>query len=352
MQRQLPRDFIPVTKEDADKIIKQIKMNVEEMYEKQSLLDNTKSQIYDLSKRKNSIQGIDNLNSEFEEVSCSWKLLSNRCKDRMQFLENLKEFYDTHKGLCAWLEAKDKMLKALGPISSDPRMVASQIQQVQVLREEYKTHHPQLDHLIRVSDNVLAAVAINSLDSNNIKPKLDHITQKWKDQLGRLEERAQSLGNAVDTSREFDASLNRLHDALQGISDKLDEIQLEFDLEEQLRKIENLERQLEGQRPLLADAEAAGIQLCSVLSDSSSKTDIQCKLMFVDKFYGNLQKKLDQKKAEVEAILRDERLFEASCSKTLGWLADELGSTSEKVLVSADRKILQQQLDHHEVCWI
>lgn len=346
----MPRDFIPTTKEDADKSIKQIKMNIEEMYEKQSLLENTKTQINELTKkRKNEVKGIDNLNFEFEDVSNSWKLLSNKCKDRIQFLEDLKEFYDTYKGLSAWLESKHRMLEALGPISSDPRMVTSQVQQVQVLREEFKTQHPQLDHLVDVSNNILATVTINPPDSQNFQLKLDNIVKTWKDQLKKLDERAQSLGDAVDTSREFDASLNRLHDALQGISDKLDNILVDNDSEEQLRKIENLERQLEGQRPLLADAEAAGFQLCEVLSDPGSKSDIQCKLMFVSKFYNNLQKKLDYKKAEIEANLRDERQFEASCSKTIGWLTDELGKASEKLLVSADRVILQQQLAHHEV---
>lgn len=47
-------------------------------------------------------------------------------------------------------------------------------------------------------------------------------------------------------------------------------------------------------------------------------------------------------------IHRDGRQFEASCAKTLGWLSDELGMLSERLLVSADRDILQQQVDQHE----
>ena len=46
---------------------------------------------------------------------------------------------------------------------------------------------------------------------------------------------------------------------------------------------------------------------------------------------------------------RDGRQFEASCAKTLGWLADEVGMLSERLLISADREILQQQVDQHEV---
>ncbi|XP_032688473.1 microtubule-actin cross-linking factor 1 isoform X36 [Odontomachus brunneus] len=348
IQRQLPKESMPATKDDADKTAKQVKVLVEEMYEKQSLLDSTRTQVRDLVRRKKGADGVDRLNDEMEDVASRWRSISDRCKDRIKFLEDIKDFYDTYEGLNSWLGAKERMLGALGPISSDPRMVASQVQQVQVLREEFRTQQPQLDHLVQVGESILITITVDSADGQKINAKLQSILQRWADQVGRLDERAQSLGDAVDTSREFDASLNRLRDALQGISDNLDELTLEKDPEEQLRKIENLERQLEGQRPLLADAEMAGAQLCEILSDPASKSEIQGKLAVLGKLYNNLQKKLDHRKAEIEGNLRDGRQFEASCSRTLGWLADELGNMSEKLLVSADREILQQQLDHHE----
>ncbi|XP_014475405.1 PREDICTED: dystonin isoform X27 [Dinoponera quadriceps] len=348
IQRQLPKESMPATKDDADKTVKQVKVLVEEMYEKQSLLDSTRTQVRDLARRKKGADGVDRLNDEMEDVASRWRSISDRCKDRIKFLEDIKDFYDTYEGLNSWLGAKERMLGALGPISSDPRMVASQVQQVQVLREEFRTQQPQLDHLVQVGESILVTITVDSPDGQKINAKLQSILQRWADQVGRLDERAQSLGDAVDTSREFDASLNRLRDALQGISDNLDELTLEKDPEEQLRKIENLERQLEGQRPLLADAEMAGMQLCEILSDPASRSEIQGKLAVLGKLYNNLQKKLDHRKAEIEGNLRDGRQFEASCSRTLGWLADELGNMSEKLLVSADREILQQQLDHHE----
>ncbi|XP_076629250.1 dystonin-like protein short stop isoform X13 [Colletes latitarsis] len=348
IQRQIPKECIPSTKEEADKTAKQIKIVIEEMYEKQSLLDTTRTQVRDLVRRKKGAHGVDRLNDEMEDVTSRWRSFSERCKDRIKFLDDVKDFYDTSEGLVSWLGSKEKMLSALGPISADPRMVASQVQQVQVLREEFRTQQPQLDHLVQVGESILGVIGTDSTDGQRTSAKLKSILDKWTDQLSRLDERAQSLGDAVDTSREFDASLNRLRDALQGISDNLDELTLEKDPEDQLRKIENLERQLEGQRPLLADAEAAGEQLCEVLSDPASKSEIHGKLAAVGKLYTNLQKKLDHKKAEIEGNLRDGRQFEASCTKTLGWLADELGNMSEKLLVSADRDILQQQLDHHE----
>uniref|UniRef100_A0A8D9ALE4 Dystonin n=1 Tax=Cacopsylla melanoneura TaxID=428564 RepID=A0A8D9ALE4_9HEMI len=349
IHRALPKESVPHTKEEADKTVKIIKNIIEDMYEKQSMLDSTKSGIKDLLRKKPNALGADQLANELENVCSRWKSIADGCKNRIQFLEDVKEFYDTHDNLNNWLNAKDRMMTVLGPISSDPRMVQSQVQQVQVLREEFRTQQPQLHHLTSKGESVLARIGDpNSPDSKNVEAKLKTILEKWADLLGKLDERAASLGAAADTAREFDAALTRLKDNLQNISDQLDDIPLDKEPEEQLRKLQNLERQLEGQRPLLADLEAAGGSLCDVLSDPASKAEIQAKLSAINRQYNNLQKKLDHKKAELEGLLKDGRQFEASCAQTLGWLSEGLGALSERLLVSADREILQQQLDHHE----
>lgn len=51
---------------------------------------------------------------------------------RIQLMEDVKDFHDTHDSLVNWLGAKERMMTVLGPISSDSRMVQSQVQQVQV----------------------------------------------------------------------------------------------------------------------------------------------------------------------------------------------------------------------------
>ncbi|XP_031629933.1 microtubule-actin cross-linking factor 1 isoform X28 [Contarinia nasturtii] len=347
IQRQVPKDTIS-NKDDAEKCTRQARKVLEEMYEKQSLLDSTKSQIKDLLRRKPDVQGADQLKAELDEVAERWKNLNDLCKNRIDFSEQIRDFLDTHDNLNNWLVAKERMLTVLGPISSDPRMVQSQVQQVQVLREEFRTQQPQLKHLQDIGHNILDQLNPASTESKSVSTKLQNVQDKWDDLVGRLDERAQSLGAAADTSKEFDAGLSRLRDALQKISDDLDKVASDGDHQENLRKIDNLDRQLEGQRPLLADAEAAGAALCNVLSDPASRADVNTRLGAIGKQYQALQKKLDNRKAETEAALRDGRQFGESCARTLGWLSGELGNLSERLLISAHKPTLQHQIDTHE----
>ncbi|XP_063629074.1 dystonin isoform X8 [Cydia splendana] len=348
VQRQLPKDCVPNTKEEADKTIKQVRAVLEEMYEKQSALDSAKTQVRELLKRKQGVAGADRLHDAMEDVVSRWRNLHDACKDKIRLMEEVKDFQDTHSNLSSWLLSKDRMMTALGPISSDSRMVQTQVQQVQVLREEFRTQQPQLSHLEQVAAGVLERLEPRSPDAEKLRTKLKDLQDRWNDLLNKLEQRASSLGAAADTSREFDAGLTRLRDALQTIGEKLDDLAMEKEPEEQLRKIENLERQLEGQRPLLADLEAAGAALADVLSDPASRQDIQSKLAAVGRQYDNLQRKLDHRKAEIEAALKDGRNLEENVARTLGWLQSELNSLPGKLQVSADKHKLQQQLERHE----
>ncbi|XP_020715280.1 microtubule-actin cross-linking factor 1 isoform X16 [Ceratitis capitata] len=346
IQRQVPKESAS-NKDEAEHCIKQARKVLEDMYEKQSLLDTTKVQIKDILRRKPDVIGADQLRLENDNIIEKWKNLSEIFKRRIEFSEKLRDFLDMYNNLSNWLQSKERILTVLGPISTDSRMVQSQVQQVQVLREEFRIQQPQLNHFQEIGHEVLNRISIPS-DKPNIEKKLNDVLKKWDDIVARLDERANNLGGAADSSKEFDAAINRLREALQSISDNLDELSTDGDHEENLRKIENLERQLEGQRSLLADAEQSAILLCNILGDSASRADVNSKVAALEKQYQTLQRKLDTKKAETEASLRDSRHLSESCAKMIGWLSGELSNLSEKLLLSAHKPTLQHQIDAHE----
>uniref|UniRef100_A0A1A9WHW1 Dystonin n=1 Tax=Glossina brevipalpis TaxID=37001 RepID=A0A1A9WHW1_9MUSC len=347
IHRQLPKETIS-NKDEVDRCNKQAKRTIEDMYEKQSLLDTTKTQIKDILRRKSDVYGSEQLRTENENVLEKWKQLSEVCKNCINFSDKLRDFLDTYSNLKNWLDNKERMLTVLGPISSDPRMVQSQVQQVQVLREEFRTQQPQLKHFQEIGQTILNYPHSEALDGVAVSKKLQDVDTKWEELVSRLDERANCLGGAADSSKEFDAAVSRLKEALQQISDNLDTLPSHMDYQEKLRKIENLERQLEGQRPLLADAEQSATALSNILGDSASRADVNSRVIALGKQYQTLQKKLDTKKAETEAALRNGRQFTESCSKTLGWLSGELANLNERLLVSAHKPSLQHQIDSHD----
>ncbi|XP_036218018.2 microtubule-actin cross-linking factor 1 isoform X18 [Bactrocera oleae] len=346
IQRQVPKESAS-NKDETEQCIQQARKVLEDMYEKQSLLDTTKVQIKDILRRKPDVMGADELRLESENIIEKWKSLSETCKRRIELSEKLRDFLDIHSNLSNWLQSKERILTVLGPISTDSRMVQSQVQQVQVLREEFRIQQPQLNHFQEIGHDVLNRIT-NPSDIQNIKKKLKDIINKWDDLVARLDERANNLGGAADSSKEFDAAIKRLREALQSISDNLDVLPEDGDSQENLRKIENLDRQLEGQRSLLADAERSAVLLCNILGDSASRADVNSKVAALEKQYQTLQRKLDTKKAETEASLRDCRHLSENCTKMLGWLSGELSDLSEKFLLSAHKPTLQHQIDAHE----
>ena len=201
----------------------------------------------------------------------------------------------------------------------------------------------------RLADSILEIAEPNSNDGRKINEKVVSISAKWSDLIGRLEERKQNLDAASGTSRQFYASLGQLQDALQKISDNLEELAVENVYpEEILKHLEDLQDQLEGQRPLIAGLETVGEQLCAVLSDASSKAEVAQKLSQIDKMHAQLQKKLDNRRAELENLLKDNREFEDQCGQLQEWLGDCARLLVNALQVSADRDILRRQLQDNE----
>lgn len=347
LEKNLPKYNLTV-RENAEKCIKHVRKQQDEMYERQSTLDTTKIQIRELVQIKPNVQGADTLKYELDNLLERWQRLAELLKECSLYSEKSLDFIETYDLIYNWLVSKEKLLSVLGPISSDPRTVSSQMQQVSVLRDEFKAQQTQLDYLREVGGGLIIHFQPVSQEGKAIQNKMNDIEKKWNDLADQLEKRYKNLTDVADTSKDFDASLNRLRENLQQISDALDNLPNNSDFEGKLVKITQLERQLEGQRPLLADAEATAATLTSVISDAKSCAEIKAKVQALGKQYLALQKKLDNIKAENEAALKDKKQFLENCAKTIGWIASKLANFTSSLQVSAHKPTLQYQLETHE----
>lgn len=346
-EKDLPKYNLTI-RDNAEKCIKHVRKQQDDMFEKQSILDTTKTQIKDLVQSKPTVPGSETLRYELDDLIDRWTRLIDLLKECSIYSEKSLDFIETYDLIFNWLVAKEKLFSVLGPISSDPRTINSQMQQVSVLRDEFKAQQTQLDYLRDLGNALIYHFKDSSQEGKSISTKLNDIEKKWNDLADQLEKRYKNLNEVADHSKEFDASLNRLRENLQQISDSLDTLPSDSDFEGKLHKITQLERQLEGQRPLLADAEATAVSLTSVISDPKSAADIKAKVQALGKQYLALQKKLDNIKAENEAGLKDKRQFLENCAKTVGWIANKLSSFSGPLFVSAHKPTLLYQIETHD----
>ena len=63
----------------------------------------------------------------------SLKELSESCgRSLVEMVDDLKAFEMSHNQITSWLAQKEKMLSFLGPMATDPVLIRSQIQQLEV----------------------------------------------------------------------------------------------------------------------------------------------------------------------------------------------------------------------------
>merc|ERR1719264_1254985 len=346
-ERAFPQDGIPTDKREADKQLKVLKSILDQLYENQGQLDTAKVNIRDLLKKHNEAAGAEILDDNLNEIINRWKELQERCKERANLLDELKDFHDIHDNLNNWLNSKGKLMNILGPIASDPRLVQNQMSQIQVMKEEFVERQPTKDRFNDIGETVLDVAG--GSDGRSIEGKLDNINRKWDDLLSQLEERERALEAVSGPTRDFLNLSNKLSDNLSKVSDDLDDIAVsKADAEQKLKALTGVAHNLDNQRPLFSEVMAVGDHLMDLLTDPASKSEIKSKMGQVERQFNNCQKKLDNALAELENMNKEGREFAEQCAAAQDWLSQMEGLLSEKLAISADKSTLVDQVAEFE----
>merc|ERR1711981_1546432 len=345
-EKNFPREGVPSDKKDADKQQKLIKGILDQMYENQPLLDETKVAIKDILRKNPNAPGSEKLDGLLGDAVSRWKDLQDKCKRRLNILDELKDFNDMHDNLNTWMNSKGRLLNVLGPIASDPRVVENQISQLAVMREEFNEKVPQKDQYNGTGESL---IELAGGSDRNIEGKLDGTNKKW-DELDRaLQERENALKDIIGPTRDFMALANKLSDNLTKISDDIDDVSAKkADPSEKLKALEGIAGNLDNQRPLLADVQSLGDQLQEILTDPASKSEIKAKVAQVERQFNNCERKLGLGLAELENAARESKEFNEKCQEIMDMLDQFDKMLSQKLAVSADKDILQQQVQDFE----
>merc|ERR1719158_87920 len=319
-ERAFPQESIPTDKREADKQLRVLKGILDQLYEHQGQLDTAKVNIKDLLKKKPDAPGAEILDDTLNEITVRWKDLQEKCKERANLLDELKDFHDIHDNLNNWLNSKGKLMGILGPIASDPRLVQNQMSQIQVMKEEFVERQPTKNRFNDIGETVLDVAG--GSDGRSIEGKLDNINRKWDDLLSQLEERERALEAVSGPTRDFLNLSNKLSDNLSKVSDDLDDIAVsKADAEQKLKALTGVAQNLDNQRPLFSEVMALGEHLMEILTDPASKSEIKSKMGQVERQFNNCQKKLDNALAEIENSAREGRESAEQWAAAQDWLS-------------------------------
>ncbi|GFR20379.1 plectin [Trichonephila clavata] len=350
-QKLLPKENLLLSIGVENHITK-LKEMQNEILEKQLDMDNFKMNIIcTLSKRK-EVKGSTDLQEELHNLEKLWTSLSNNIKLTLNFMQDLKEFQDSQQLMQNWLIQKEKMFQVLGPIAPEPRMVTSQVQQVQVMRDEFTSQKYLMDRLIELSKTITEYLHNTDSDVTKISEQMEVIQHQWSNMSARLMDREKNLEAARGVVKDFHKNLTELQLKVQLINDKFDSLdEKEMNTEVLLKKFLEIEEELDKQRPLLTDAFSVSEQLCDIISDSASKTEIKYKVNLLEKSYNTLKKKIDHKRAEVESSLKEDKMFFKVCEEINSWLKSIETSLSNSEPISADLSKLLKETDDYEVLY-
>ncbi|CAG0880401.1 unnamed protein product [Darwinula stevensoni] len=349
LARQMPKDSVPQSKEEADKQLRAVRDIQESLYNHQPALDSLRTNCLEMVHKHGKAAGASDLEQQVQDVIEQWSDLHGLCKEKMAFLDRVKEFLELADNFSNWLTSKGKMMSVLGPIATDTRIVENQLQQVQVLRDDFSAHYPQLQHLNKLGESILENLDTGSPEARKVSDKLNAINEQWDQLLGLLDKRQDALSAAAAASKDFNVALNQLQNNLQKLSDEFEDLGPPGqDVDNQLRKLEKLENDLDKQRPLLTEVESLGENLSDILADAAAKNEIRNTLGNVGRMYNQLQRKIENRRAELESSLRDEKELADMCLSLLDWLKEMQTHLSDKLLVSADHEVLKNQVEEYE----
>ncbi|XP_067121200.1 microtubule-actin cross-linking factor 1-like isoform X10 [Centruroides vittatus] len=347
--KQLPKESTVTTKDQAEKQLQILKNIQNQMQEKQSDIDHLKIQTTELLKKRFNAVGASNLQEQVNEIVTKWTEVQCIIKERLDFLQHVKDFQDLYTTLINWLSQKDKMFQVLGPIATEPRMVTSQTQQVQVLQDEFISQQSVFEQFKCTGELIISKIGDNITISKKIQEQITTTCSRWENLQTQLTERQKNLDAAGDITKDFHTRIIKLQESLQKISDDFDTtVEGSADTEDQLKKLNNLEDRLENTRHSLADVERVCEQLCEILCDSASRNEIKNKLNNMEKQYTTILKKINNRKAELESTLKEDKKFFTSCDNIQRWLNVKDDSLSSEFPVSAEQKTLKQQIQEFE----
>ncbi|KAM4834561.1 dystonin isoform 16-T16 [Thomomys bottae] len=281
------------------------------------------------------------------EIDSKWQELNQLAVDRQQKLEessnNLTQFQTAETQLKQWLVEKELMVNVLGPLSTDPNMLSTQKQQVQILLQEFGTRRPQYEQLVAAGQGILSRPGEGLSSHAAVKEQLAAVTRKWDGLTGQLSNRCDRIDQAIEKSTQYQSLLRSLSDKLAALDNRLFLAMSAHPsaVNQQLEMAQKLQQEIEQERKQIKVARALSEELSALVREEYLKAELTRQLEGVVKSFHDIERKAENHVEHLQSACASSHQFQHMSREFQEWLDTKKEEQGKSLPVSAKLDVLE-----------
>ncbi|XP_006893205.1 PREDICTED: dystonin isoform X2 [Elephantulus edwardii] len=283
------------------------------------------------------------------EIDSKWQELNQLTVDRQQKLEessnNLTQFQTVEAQLKQWLVEKELMVSVLGPLSTDPNMLNTQGQQVQILLQEFDTRKPQYEQLTAAGQGILSRPGEHASLHGLVKEQLATVTQKWDRLTGQLNDRCAWIDQAIVKSTQYQSLLRSLSSKLSELDNKLSTslaVSTHPDaMNQQLETAQKMKQEIEQEGKQIKVAQELCEDLSALVKEEYLKAELSRQLEGILKSFKDIEQKAENHVQHLQAACASSHQFQQMSKEFQAWLGTKKEELNKLHPISAKLDVLE-----------
>ncbi|XP_053142443.1 dystonin isoform X22 [Hemicordylus capensis] len=308
--------------------VEQHKLFETELKQNENKVQELKDRVTELLEKDPDSPEVSKWKQMLDKIDSKWKELSQVTADRQKKLEEssnyLTQFQTAEAQLKQWLVEKELMVSVLGPLSTDPNMLNTQKQQVQILLKEFDTRKPQYEQLTTAGQGILKRPGEHPPSHETVRQQLAAVAHKWDGLTGQLSDRCGRIDQAIIKSTEYQSHLRRLSEKLSALDNKLSSslaVSTDSDpVKQQLEVAREVKQEIEQEMRNINAAQALCEELSVLVAEDYLKAELTRQLDGVLKPFKDMEQKAGNHIEQLQSAYASSHQFQQMSKDFQAWL--------------------------------
>lgn len=285
-----------------------------------------------------------------EDLENFWKRLADMFNKQEKNLKNAKDrasqFHDALQRLLEFLDKAEDTFASFGPVASDMGAVKGQINELNGFKKHVDSHAKDIENFNRLANDLLECVPPGQAKS--IREPQNEVNHRWDDLQKNIANRQAELENALMRLGQFEQSLNDFLEWIKKTERAVDAFKPVFSdaqiLEIELSKFKVLMNDIYAHQSTVDTLNSAGKMLIENERGSENARNTQTKLNNLNSKWQQLLDKTEQRKRELEELLKEAHSFNQELIDMISWINDMDSELSASKAVGGLPETAKEQL--------